>query len=175
VAMGPLTDAASNGAIFDGKYWYVAQRTDALHMVTLRADGTVAEDVVHSFMSPPGSPAMQLDFGDIDFDSAGLMYLVASVYSAATGGTVAKHLATYNLATRTYTVVRSDVPTALPVSMYGQIAMGPGNVLYNHVSGTGELMVLSKETGDIVASGLGSTIGLTDVGARVCSPQLESA
>ncbi len=161
--LGRLVGAGSNGAFYSGFYWYIPQRTDQLRRVSFDINGRVALDQV--FADGISGQSLLLDFGDIDFDSNGLLYLSVSVFG--TVGYVQKQLASYNLTTRQYRVLVADAPDGPVVQWLGQIAFGVNNLLFNHHTASGELSILNRSTG-IRAAALTSTLSLGDVASSYC-------
>jgi hypothetical protein len=158
---------AASAAFYDGMYWYGAQGTDELHQVTFDADGNIANDTIVGYLSGDAPTTVFHNYGDIDFDSNGLLYMSFSVFNAAVGFETAKQLATYNVSSDIYTILREGDITDPSVSFLGQIAFDAKNTLYNHNTATGSLSILSSVDGSNSPT-IVVTKSLTDISFFKC-------
>jgi hypothetical protein len=155
--VGPLADLAGGATFFNGSYWYTAQRADRLRRVSFTASGIT--DVLVANMT---RGAFLFDYGDIDFDMTGLLYLSLSVMSAK-GATVSRDLATFNPSSGVFRVVSSGVAS---VSLLGQIAFA-GSTLFNHLTAASSLSVVDPASG-VVGLAQTATLRYTDIAGFAC-------
>jgi len=141
---GTLTDGASDGAFYDGKYYYIAERTDDLYEVTFNPDGTKnTENKIKELF--PGTPKV-FAFGDIDIKE-GMLY--GSVTDCPTGPTscLAAIFFKYDLSTDTYTLIKTG-------ALYGaggtQIAFGADGNLYGvNARSPYQVFLINPANGDV--------------------------
>ncbi|UCG58647.1 MAG: hypothetical protein JSU70_03865, partial [Phycisphaerales bacterium] len=124
---GTLGGHASDAAFYGERYWYIGHGTNVLRAVTFNPDGSLATDgaVASVLHGEPGS----LIFGDVAFDSEGLLYLTGAIKNQGTGYKRSVS-GTMDTSTGAFTEIGSSL-------YWGQIAFGLDDVLYGHGSGTG--------------------------------------
>jgi len=141
---GSLNWHASDATFYKGKYWYIGHGTNILREVSLKRDGTINNDdeVTVIWLSDPNSGELYSplwSFGDIAFNSKGLLYLTGSISNEldqperSLSGTVE---------------IETGQFTEIGISVYwGQIAFGPDRTLYGHDSDTGDFFTINIADG----------------------------
>jgi len=160
---GDLTGAASGGTFYNGAYYYIAERTDNLRVVTFGMSGEVLSDNWLADIFP--GIAKVLAFGDIDIQDD-------VIYGSATelpGGVV---FFSMNLDGTEYQVIATG-------TLYGaggtQIAFGSDGVLYGVNARTPfELFSIDTANGDTMFIAK-LTNAFSDLASGpVCVPQYET-
>ena len=148
--LGVLAEAAGNAAMHQGAYWYVGQRSDHLRRVVVdMASLTITSDILVASMT---NGTRQLDFGDIDFDASGLLYLTAQQFDPAQRRDTQRMLATYDIAQNIFDVVRIGPSADSSVAYLGQVAAGPGGSLFVQDGYNGAVYAINKSTGALLST-----------------------
>ena len=163
--IGSLTGLAAGATFYGGAYWYGETKTDNLHRVTFDGSGMVLQDETYASMT---NGDIVFAYGDIDFDANGLLVIVSSTMDAAATVNVGKVYGTFDVGTRTWTLIRSGILTDANVSAYSQVAIGPNNVLYNHDTATGRWYIIDRVTGELIPLNVTSP-GFTDIASVHCT------
>jgi len=124
---GTLNGVSAGASFYNGKYYYIANRTDDLMEVTLIAGGTIASETKIADITGNGKG---WGFGDIVIRSDGVLF-----------GSPSGEFFKFDLNTLTYT----SISTTGAVGM--QLAFGSNGVLYGHSAGTGEFFTIDPTDG----------------------------
>lgn len=160
---GTLTGAASDGAFYDGRYYYIAERTDDLYEVSFAPDGTKAsENKIKELF--PGTTHV-LAFGDIAIRD-GVLYVSATDCPTGPSSCSAAIFFKYDLASNTYTLIKSG-------ALYGaggtQIAFGADGILYG-VNARTPYEVFTINPADGAASNVHPvTVAFSDLASGACT------
>ncbi|MFC1602781.1 hypothetical protein ACFL3U_04375 [Pseudomonadota bacterium] len=126
--VGVLIGRAANGTFYNGDYYYVAERTDDLYKVSLNADLTISTNM--KVCDITGNTA-SLRFGDIAFDSSGVLF------GSASPGSFKVELTSSGCAAY----------APLNANFGEQIAFGEDGILYGHSASSGALYYVDTVTG----------------------------
>ena len=155
VAGPPQTDAGTlygfvaGATFYDGKYWYIENRTDDLRAVSFNANGTVAsDDLVKADFS---SSTKIFRFGDIVVSYEGVIYGSAQVIQ---GSVITIEFFSMDLDGSNYYVITSKTSGGTR-----QLAFGLDGKLYSHNAGTltHEFFTIDPLTG--TETSIGSVFG----------------
>jgi len=157
VHAGTLDGHASDGAFYDGSYWYIGHGTEELQEVSLKADGTINTETTAA-TNITGEEASYLGFGDIEIDCNGVVYISATIRES--GNSISGVLfGTYDPSTSEF--------TKLGDGFAYQLAFGPDGTLWGHSAGDGKFYTINTSTG--VANEVFTNNMFTDLaGTLVC-------
>jgi len=136
----PLAGTVASGAYYDGKYYYIPQRTSDLHEVKFNLDGSTSDSVILSGNS-------EWMFGDIAITEDGVLY------GSSDNGTGDFFSADLTDLGAGYTLIATDMDDKM------QLAFAHGT-LYGLVTNTGQIYRINVGTGGVDDTGLGSVGGL---------------
>lgn len=148
--LGQLTGSVASGEFFNGKYYYIADTTDDLYVVTFKEDGTIDSITPHVNIS---SGVSAWYFGDIVVDhTEGVIYGEGQNLN-----TNKQEFFKVNLDGSGYLRIDADVFTNLL-----QLAIGTDNELYAHSAFLGTFYTIDRMTGDITNVSTGTNL-YTDI------------
>ena len=171
---GNLTGFVAGAEFYNGKYYYIENRTDDVRVVTLDdLTGNVESDVL-LWEGFTGDPDLNFRFGDIAIDADGILYGNAQKLSGPgtnTDTVLGVEFFTIDLADGTYTARGSF----LNAGGTRQLAFGSDGILYGHNAGGGMFYVIDPTNGAETPIG---AVGLefTDLASgELCVPPTETA
>lgn len=136
--LGSLIGSVASGEFYNGKYYYIADQTDDLYVVTFKEDGTIDAITPHINIS---SGVSAWYFGDIVVDhTEGVIYGEGQNLNSNK-----QEFFKVNLDGSGYVRIDADVFTNLL-----QLAIGTDNVLYAHSAYFGTFYTINRLTGDVV-------------------------
>lgn len=141
---GSLIGHASDGAYYNGQYWYIGHGTNILRTVSFMSDGTINKETIAAviWMVDPNNGwyyTPSWSFGDIAFDKKGLLYITGSICDEL-GQYIRSLSGTFDIETALFTEIGDNV-------YWGQIAFGNNGRLYGHDAGTGDFYAINTRDG----------------------------
>jgi hypothetical protein len=157
---GTLSGHASNGTFYEGELWYIKHGTNELMTVAVDPNGFVAEETIATeiWLTDPNTGIEYepwLSFGDIEFDSKGVLYVSAAAMNELgerrhVSGTVTLEEGVAQFA---------EIGEAV---YWGQIAFGKDGWMYGHDTTTGDFFIVDTVSG-IAFDPMSSDLRLTDL------------
>lgn len=147
--LGALVGQVASGEFYNGKFYYIADATDDLYVVSFKADGTIDTITPHPSISGDVSSWY---FGDVVVDHAeGVIY--------GEGQSAGKQeFFKVNLDGTGYVRINPQLSFAGLL----QLAIGTNNELYAHSAATGQFFTIDRATGAVTNVSTGANL-YTDI------------
>ena len=152
--LGLIPGNATNGEFYDGKYYYIAEGTDNLNVVTFQTDGTVNATQNYDITSNVSNWSI----GDIVVDPIEKV-IYAEGYNQ-NSGYLKQQLFKVNLNGSGFESIKLFDGSVL------QLAIGADNALYAHNAANGDFYIVDKVTGYFATESDGS-IAYTDLASAL--------
>lgn len=152
--LGALTGSVASGEFYNGKFYYVADETDDLYVVSFKADGTIDTITPHMSISADVS---RWYFGDVVVDhSEGVIYGEGQNLNSGK-----QEFFKVNLDGTGYVRISSQLVLPTGVGLL-QLAIGTTNELYAHSAATGDFFTIDRATGAVTTVSDGANL-YTDI------------
>lgn len=149
--LGALVGSVASGEFYNGKFYYIADTTDDMYVVSFKADGTIDTITPHMNIS---SGVSNWYFGDVVVDHAeGVLY--GEGQNLATGK---QEFFKVGLDGTGYVRINPQ----LSFSGLLQLAIGTNNELYAHSAATGQFFTIDRATGAVTNVSTGTNL-YTDI------------
>jgi predicted ribosomally synthesized peptide with SipW-like signal peptide len=155
-----------SGSWYDGKYWYIPNKTTDLHAVEFNSAGKVTSDTIEKDLVPSGSRIYR--FGDIAINSRGIVFGSTNGTQGSTAelfryeiGSSSSYEELYTNDPSAWSGDRGGDPTGL------QLAFDETGTLHGHDAGSGEFFEIDAQNKELTSVGSAGDLTFTDTANRI--------